>query len=195
VGGSDADLRAERIIVTRNKVGPGDTPNGTSTIERLVTLNITYEVWVDNTESTNLTGKWDSVRTLLIDKAKTILTGGSVAVIDENPAFDTTDNKITGTITVQGSTSGGVVEYRQTVEDNLQYGKVLVPAWTGVPFHKYPYWGAGTWQVTLRSMVDVPLGVSPGPTLLRVTMMRSARRSASLPPTSASIPTPSTLTK
>src|SRR3990167_832125 len=145
IGSSDANLRREALRISRRIEAPGDTPIA----ERLVTLQIEYEAWFDNTATTDLVSEWETLRDSIIEHARTTLGGGSIAIVDENPQFDRVENKISASLTVLGSTRSGVVEYKQTIEDSIVTGQVLVPVWSGNAFAKFLYQGPGTYQRTV----------------------------------------------
>ena len=149
VAGTQVNLRGENLTISRAKTSPGDSPDGATTIDRLVTLNVNYEVWLDNTASKDLTGQWASLRASIISQAQTTLGGGSVIVVDEAPQFDYSNNHITATMTLLGATGLGVVEYTLSGEDFIVDGNVLVPVLDGKKFSKYPYQGPGTYTRTV----------------------------------------------
>jgi len=161
VGGNDASVRREVIAITRQKLAPGDTPDGGSTIKRLAVLTVRYEAWIDKDSSQNLTGKWSTLRNSLLAKVRTTLGAGAIALVDEAPEFDFTDNKITATMTIMGVQSGSsVIEYLQTVEDSEVAGVVLVPVWNGNRHAKYSYQGPATFQ-RIITQVFKTLGNEP----------------------------------
>lgn len=142
----DASIRGETFSITRTKVSPGDSPDGSTVIERLVTLNGIYTAFVDWTTSTDLLAKFAAIRPKLAAEAQIYLGGGTVIVTEESPTFDPVDNKLTVHMTFMGATSKGIVEYTLTNEDFIVEGNVLVPVLSGVAMMKYKYQGPGTWQ-------------------------------------------------
>lgn len=141
VGGSDADVRRETVNISRNKIGPGDTP----TANRLVTVTGVYSAWINKESTTNLEGKWATLRTSLLGQIQSTLGSGSMALVDENVDFDYTANRISATLVCVGPSTGGLIENRVTTEYHTEHGLVLVPAWlAGRPLARYIYQGPRT---------------------------------------------------
>lgn len=145
VGAGDADLRKETCIISRNKVGPGDTPSA----DRLVTLNVQYEAWFNKENVTDIVSKWPGLLSSIVAQATTILTGGAVALINEDPNFDLTDNRISATLTLQGSTQGGLLENRVTTEVESLSGLNFVPVWNKGVYDRFIYQGPATQRKTV----------------------------------------------
>lgn len=145
VGAGDASLRKETCIISRTKVGPGDTPEA----NRLVTLSVQYEAWFDKETVSDIVGKWPGLLSSIVSQATTILTGGAVAVIDESPSFDLTDNRISASLTIQGSTQGGLIENRVTTEIENLSGLNFVPVWNKGAYDRYIYQGPATQRKTV----------------------------------------------
>lgn len=145
VGASDADVRREVLVIGRDKVGPGDTP----TANRLVTLNVHYEAWINKEASTDLHAKWATLLVRIMTQVRTTLGSSAVALISENPHFDYTENRITATLVCMGSTSGGVVENRVTTSVELVSGEVRTPIWHLGPYDRYIFDGPATDRKTI----------------------------------------------
>ncbi len=136
----DADIVDQQLSITRRHSGEGVTPEAT----RLVTLDVSYDAWIDKDQTTDLKGKWeDAIRGWIITQAETVLGGGAVAMMEEAPEFMYDDNRIRASMTLFGidAEAGKILENRITVSDDDNIGKELVPAWTGNPFSKYQYQG------------------------------------------------------
>ena len=146
VGSGDADVRGEELTISRSQVGPGDTPIAGKTVDRLVTITVTYTAWIDATITTNLTAKWAALFPSIVSRIRTILSGGGLAILEATPRYDEVENRIDATVVAQGSTHKGVVEYKETTTDPKAFGLQLVGAWDGQAFSKYVFQGAGTWQ-------------------------------------------------
>jgi hypothetical protein len=137
-GANDAAIVRQVTKVRRQKVAPGDTP----TANRLATLQMTYDAWIDKTVTTDLRGKYESIRDWLVAVARATLSGGgAVALVDDSPEFDFDENRISASLTLMASTGGSVFENTITTETFDQYGAVLVPVWDGNPLTKYNYQG------------------------------------------------------
>lgn len=145
-GSGDADVRNESLVITRDNVSPGDTNVNGKQVQRLITLTASYEAWIDAETTEDLKGKWNSLRGGVISKLNDIMNGGSVSIVQETPGYDLKRNRITATVVALGSTSLGVVEYRETVSEPKMSGKQAVGVWEGGPFAKHVFQGPGTWQ-------------------------------------------------
>lgn len=157
VGASDADIRREVLTIARNKVGPGDTP----TANRLVTLNVSYDCWVNKDVSTDLHSKWSTLLSRIMTQVKTTLGSSAVALISEDPRFDYTDNRISANLVCMGSTTGGVLENRVTTEVELISGEVRTPIWHLGPYDRYIFQGPATDRKTI-TIVQKTMGGSTG---------------------------------
>jgi len=160
VGAADPTLRGEQLTITRSRVSPGDTP-GPSTVERLIHITALYEAWFDNTVTTAITAKWESMRSQVVAAIQGTLTGGSIAVTGEAPSFDLTNNKFTVTLECVGSTTNGLLEYRETIANDIFTGKVLVGVTTGNYLDKYPFGGPGKFQRTVTQAFTSIQGADP----------------------------------
>lgn len=146
VGSSDADVRGEKLEISRARTAPGDTPVGGTTVERLVTLTATYTAWIDKEQSTNLVSKWKALFPKIVTRMRTILAGGSIAIIEATPRYDDTENRIDATVVAVGSAVGDVIRYTETVSDPKTTGIQAIHAWDGGRYSRYTFQGGGTWQ-------------------------------------------------
>lgn len=140
VGDANANVRREILKISRNKVGPGDSLQG-GPAKRFVVLNVQYECHLDKEQSTDLRGLYTSLRSSILTQVRNTLEGGSVAVMDEHPHFDYTENLITASMTCFGASGSNVIENKVTTENDTQFGVVLVPVWNGDPLARYIYQG------------------------------------------------------
>lgn len=155
----DPQITRQELRIARRREAPGDTPDAV----RLVEAFVTWSAWVNADTSAggtrDLRAKWTSYRPWIIQQAKDTLADfrASVAVVEERPEFDYTANRITATMRLLSTVSGGTpVERRVTTEDFFASGKVLVSAWTGNPLSKYDYDGPAT---SIRTVTEVVKGV------------------------------------
>lgn len=141
VGGSNADIRQESVILTRTDSQPGDSPlSGGTNVVRLGTIVARYDAYVEKNAG-GVKSMWDTIRTRIISLARTTYGLGSVVVIDESPNYDFTDSHLTATMTLQGFPGSKVVECSVEVSHDTEEGHVLVPVWNGNPFARYKYQG------------------------------------------------------
>ena len=141
-GGSsldDADIKNQVLQVGRSLPSPGDTPS-TAGILRLTELPVTYSATLDKDRTTDLRGKWDSIRGWLIQQVTDTLGGGPLAIVEETPDFDYENNSFSVQLLVRGK-GGQVLSRTLRVEDQLRTGWVLVPVWDGDPMTKYAFQG------------------------------------------------------
>lgn len=136
-GANDSAIVRQSLKVRRQKVAPGDSP----TANRLATLSVSYDAWIDKTVTTDLKGKYDAIRNWIVQVARTSLSGGAAALVDDSPEFDYDDNRISASLTILCSTGGNVFENTMTTETLDQFGGVLVSVWDGNPLTKYDYQG------------------------------------------------------
>lgn len=140
-GGSSLDnttLVRQRLSITRRKEAPGDTP----TAERLAVLDLSYEAWLDQDQSTDPRGQYDTIRSWLVTQIDTTLGGQDFAIVAEQPEFFYDENRITVSMTAMGLVSGeSIIEQRVTVDDDDSKGIEIVPAWAGDPLAAYWYPG------------------------------------------------------
>ncbi len=148
VGASNVNIRKEAMTIGRNKVGPGDSPDG-GPAKRFVTLNVNYECWLDNTASTNLRGLYTSIRPLILSQVRATLEGGAIAVMDENPTFDPVENKLNVSMVCFGASGSNIIENKVTTENHIEHGLVQVPAWAGDPLARYIFPGPRTERKTV----------------------------------------------
>lgn len=159
-GGSldDSAIKRQNLRIARDKVGPGDTP----TANRLVTVTVSYEAWIDKDVSQDLKGKYDGqIRSWLVGQAQTSVGAGMIALISDKPEYHFDENKITASMTLQAALVGGAIENRITVEDAQPGGDgvVLTPGWDGDPLAKYDYQGP---RVQRRTITQVTRFLSGG---------------------------------
>jgi hypothetical protein len=148
-GGSstnDTSLVGQRLSISRRQEGPGDT----ITSERLATLDVSYETGVDKDVSTDLRGKYASIRDWILTQVTTTLNGGSFAVVMEEPIYDYDVNRISARWTVLGQPTGEtVLENRITTDDDDQVGVEFLPIWGGRNTDAYTWSGP---RVIIRSV-------------------------------------------
>lgn len=160
VGGSDADIRSESLVLVRIDDQPGDSPEtGGSPYIRLGTIQAQYSAYLEK-EGGSLYSKWDTLRTKIINVARTTYGLGSVVVVHEAPSYDFTDYKITANMTLTGFPGNKVVECRAETADELDEGHVLVPIWDGDRFSRYQYQGPASETRTTRIEQTV-IGLEP----------------------------------
>jgi hypothetical protein len=150
VGGSDADIRSESLIMTRIDDQPGDSPEqGGPPYIRLGTIQVRYSAYLEK-EGGNLSSKWDGLRSKIVSVARSTYGLGNVVVVHEAPEFDYTDYKINASMTLMGFPGNKVVECRAETTDDLDEGHVLVPVWDGDRFSRYKYQGPASETRTTR---------------------------------------------
>lgn len=134
----DASLIRQRLAIIRRQEGPGDTPQA----ERLATIDLSYEVWVDKDTSTDLDAKYASIREWLITQINTTLNGGQFALVVEAPRYHRDENRIEVNMTALGQPQGeAILENLVTVDDDDLDGEAIVPAWDGDDLSAYTYQG------------------------------------------------------
>lgn len=157
-GTNDSAIVRQSFKVAREKVAPGDTP----TCFRLATLVVSYDAWIDKTVTTDLKGKYESIRNWIVQQARTTLSGGVAALVADKPEYDFDDNRIHATLTIMASTGGNIFENTVTTENYDEYGGVLVPVWDGNPLTKYDYQGPARKLKTITKTYKVLGGGTAG---------------------------------
>lgn len=140
VGGGDADIRSESVIMTRTDSQPGDAAVGGAAVLRLGTIQVQYSAFVEKA-TTDLKGRWTAMKNRLLSLARTTYELGTVIIVEESPNFDFTGNQITANMTLTGLPGNKVVECRATTEYDLDEGVVLIPIWNGDKYARYQYQG------------------------------------------------------
>lgn len=129
-----------------------DTPrpeNVSQNVEKPMRLLVTYEAWIDKTLNQAIATKWiEKIKPWIIERVKDTRDGsgnGTVAIINENPEFDRTDNRITATMEFHAVGNSQLLEQTITTEDSdMDFGFVAIPAWTGNRYSRYVYTGFAT---------------------------------------------------
>jgi len=135
----DAGIVRQRYSVTRRREWPGDSP---TVPERLATIDLSYEAWVDSEVSTNLKAKYESIRTWLVTQMSTVADNKPVHITSKvfRPYHD--ENRFTVEMTgVAEIGTGTMLEQRVTIDDDDLKGTEIVEAWSGSPFAAYDYPG------------------------------------------------------
>lgn len=138
---NDSAVVEQSIVIARRIDAPGDTG---ANVKRLRTLDVRYSASIDKTVSTDLEGKWTSLRSWVVTKVQTFA-GGSVGVVSERLSLDYDENRITVEMVVLAQVGSEKLEYRLTVQDVHQTGTRLVPAWDGNRFSRYLFQGPSTY--------------------------------------------------
>ncbi len=138
----DADLVRQNVEFSRNYVAS----DSTDVVDTLTEWEVSYDVWIDKDQSTDLPGKWDDViQPWILGRLNTLNSGGSVMVESDNPTFLYDENRISGRLRALGRRGTNVIRSLVTSEDQVDTGVVLVPVWaTNAPLSKYGYQGPAT---------------------------------------------------
>lgn len=119
------------------------------------TSQVTYDCWIDKTVTQDLAAQWTTIRSFVISQASTVLGGGTIVVMSEDPRYDYDNNRITATMALATAPSP-LISYTITTTDDVQLGEVLVPAWTGNPLSRYRYQGPARYLRTIsQTCVEV----------------------------------------
>lgn len=177
---NDSGIVRQRLVIGRGRSGEGDTPSAS----RAVTMDLSYEAWVDKTVTTNLRSKYSSIRSWLITQLGTTLSGADFAITEENPEYHYDENRITVRMTAIGvADAQSVIEQRVTVGDDDASGIEIVPAWSGDNLAAYYYPGP---RVVVRTVTHTmrSLGLFNEQTALSITAPYVGQ-AASRPPAGA----------
>jgi len=142
-GGSskaNVNIVSQTLEISAGRLGAEAHPNHTSA-EALGNISLRYSAWFDKDQTTSLESQYDSIKEWLITQAEEYASGSySLALVEETPAYDPVENKISVTMRFRaGNDYGAYFEVRFTTEDNVDYGLAAVHAWGGGAFDKYIY--------------------------------------------------------
>ena len=164
----DTAIVQQVLVIERQSPAPGDTFTGTGggagttdgpQANRLRVLNCRFDCWIDKNVTQGLTAKWTAIKPWVLTQISNTLGAAAVALVDERPSFDYTDNRITVQLTVLGAGSSNILERRISVETHKVEGVTLVPAWTSNALSKYKHQGPATVQQTITDTLLVLAGM------------------------------------
>ena len=144
----DAQIVRQVLTFTRNQPSPGDTM-APGSVQRMIMITANYECWIDKTLTQALKSKYDSaIKPFILARAASTMGVSTVAVMDEAPTFDMTDNRISCRMDIAAVGSSKVLESKITTEDTAIYGTVLIPVWAKSknPLVKYAFAGPAQLQ-------------------------------------------------
>jgi hypothetical protein len=142
----DPDVVNQSAHFRRVRTAPGDSHLGGGGTEsaqpvvRLVRVEIAYTAWVKRTV-TSLPSKWESIKDWLLGVASSDFSMAGAALVEEDASFDYDDRRITARLVLLGPDGGTLLERSVTHATDDQDEEVLIPAWTGRRFSRYPYDG------------------------------------------------------
>jgi len=122
------------VTFQRTTTGPGDSPGGPyGQAKRLVEAVGAYSANVDSTATKDLKALWENtLRTYVINQAKTNLGLSTVAVIEDAPTYDKTGNIINCRLRIFGVASGTkAFEYRVSQTRRENPGALIRRTWDG----------------------------------------------------------------
>lgn len=148
----DEEIVEQELFITRSLLGaensplnsaPGSTSQGS--VLPLSNITATYSCWVDKDKTTDLRGKWDSIRGFVIKQIQDTLGGGVFALMNDAPTFNPDENRITSVISgiATDPDGSGTVQYLWEQETTDKLPPEFVPAWTGDPYSAFVYQAVG----------------------------------------------------
>ncbi len=140
----DAAIKRQVLKIDRLNEAPGDTPGAS----RFMTLTAQYDCWLDNTITTNIISKYQSIRSWLFSQISALSQGGGLAVIDEDPQEILDENRLSVRIVCKARTGSQIIERTLEIMDEFDPGWTLAPVWGQDRFSKYPYQGPATQKRT-----------------------------------------------
>lgn len=154
----DSEIVNQTFKLTFERLYPGDSLGGYSTglstggsgstvalsngtPFRPVKWTTEYECWITK-GGTDLRTKWNNVIWPWLEEQVQAAGAGPLAMISNNPTFNYSDNHITATMEWYDARGGTLLERTvTTTEDDVSFGWVDVPIWTGNPYDRYVYQG------------------------------------------------------
>jgi len=146
----DVRIVDQQFSITRNQVAPGDTTG--KNVVRMIELSALYEAWIDKDETQDLAGVWDSIKDWVYGEIAAIFGAGSIAVTSVAPTYFLDENRISASISALAASASGLLEHRETIMVEENFGKVLVPVWNGNAYGKYLYLGPATKKKTTTTI-------------------------------------------
>jgi len=126
-----------------------------SPAKALTEITANYTATIDADVSTDLAAEWDTIKPWIIEQMDEYAEG-SVAVRAVTPSLNPDANRITATVVAVAIPAEAFVELRVESEDSHSFGTQMVHAWSGSPFTKHIFQGAGSYirRHTLRALVS-----------------------------------------
>lgn len=142
-GGADQSAVVDHEVnFNLSEVAPGDTPGGPyGEARRLATITATYSCNVDFGVQTDLNSLWkNTLRPYLIQQARTIFQANIVAVTENGPSFNKSENTINCNLRMSAVIQGATVfQYSVTQTRNENPGPTIIPVYDGNRYAKYVY--------------------------------------------------------
>ncbi len=151
-GLSHASIVNSVIVYAVSKPSPGDSPG--KSVKRAQEIRATITCGVNNDVSTALETLYTgSIRPYLISETKRLFAASVIAIIQEDSAFDHSQNVLSATLVMSVIGSGAsTLSYVRTVEIDDDLGELLQPAWSTSRYAKYRHDGIARRIRTTKAM-------------------------------------------
>jgi hypothetical protein len=130
----------------------------------LANISATYDCSIDKNVTTDLEGKYQQIRSSIVDKIRSGIGVSTIGILDESPSYDYTANRISVRMIVAGVVAGTLIHYHESTKITAESGKVFVPAWTGDPLSYYKFQGP---QKVLKIVTKSKRSLSAGQSGMR----------------------------
>ncbi len=149
----DAAITDQTLTVTRREISEERSPAtgvgaatagvvAAGTVQALAIFDLHYEASIDNTSSTALKSKYDSIRAWLLGQFGAVFSQGTYALTVEKVDTDRVKNRLIVDMTAEGSVRGALLLRRTvTSQTDTTAPTVFRGAWTGNPDDFYIYQG------------------------------------------------------
>jgi hypothetical protein len=126
----NAAIVQPRITVSFSRSSPGDSPAGN--VKRLATVTANFESAVDKTVTTDLETLYTgTIKPYLATLASNVANGAAVALVNEDFNLSHASNHISASLTFLAAASMLNLEYELSTEVSEEFGKRIVPTWSG----------------------------------------------------------------
>jgi len=128
--------------------------SGTGDARPFISIDCSFNCYVDFEQTTDLASVWSRVRPWLIALMRTAAGSSAFALIEDRPQYQYDDNQISATLRGVAPPSNFLAREITTTESDDK-GEVLVSAWVGGNrYAKYQYPGSGRKLRTVRVMEE-----------------------------------------
>lgn len=142
----DTRIKNPTMVVSVGSVGPGDLLDAS----RLKEVRITYAAEIDQAQTTDLSGLWDStIKGHLLQHAKTVAGGSTAAITRSDPSFDYVNNRVAAQMSIAVLGTSNIISHRIRTRDTMSEGLIRWAVWNGTPYAKKVFEGPKSWLRTV----------------------------------------------
>jgi len=159
-GLNDSTLVGSTIAVTLKRSSPNaDRGSGA---KALAEVTVAFDTAVLESSSTDLNGKWATTRVYLVSVAEAQTGVSPLTVTGENPAFDPTGNRVSGSLNLIGADGSSLLHSETSVASSETSGEIFVPVANGDPFAVDIHQGPAIKGIVIQSNIMELAGAGAG---------------------------------